>query len=274
VVPAEITDLDLLGNGQFLAYGTFSTAPTVLEVTNGFSHPGFPAGCTANCPTVPVTWVSTAPFIFPVNSAGASGSTGGLVTADGSGTANIYASASNPDGTIVYSSLSAFNCPYAAPTYGTTTVTNANGTSTTTIDYNDILNLGTCNSLTVADALVSTLTVFNTGLNTTNWLITAPSATGTPDVIHCGGTTEQSAVGGSVCEASYPNGTVVTLTAPAEPGVNFGGWSSNCTNQGAVTQAGPNSCTVVVGGSCTLNQTTGTYQCSNASNVSVGGIFN
>ena len=34
--------------------------------------------------------------------------------------------------------------------------------------------------------LLETLTVYNEGLNTTNWLVTAPSATGTPNVIHCG----------------------------------------------------------------------------------------
>jgi uncharacterized protein YjdB len=273
VLPSSITDLDLLGTGQFLAYGTFSTAPTEMDITNGFSHPGFPAGCTANCPTVPVTWVSTAPFIFPVNSSGASGAVGGLVTADGSGTADIYATAANPDGTLVYSSLSTFNCPYAPPTYGTTTTTQ-NGVTTTVTNYADLLNPGTCNGLTIGDSLLSTLTVFGTGLNTTNWLITAPSATGTPDVIHCGGSTEQSAAGGSVCEATYPNGTLVTITAPAESGVNFGGWSSDCTPVGAVTAAGPNSCQVVVGGGCTLNPQTETYTCTAASNVSVGAIFN
>jgi hypothetical protein len=273
VLPATITDLNLLGTGQFLAYGTFSTAPTVLEITNGFSHPGFPASCTANCPTVPVTWVSTDPYNFPVNSQGADGAVGGLSTAYGTGSADIYAIAANPDSTLVYSPMATFNCPYAPPTYGTITVTQ-NGIATTTTDYNDLLNPGTCNTLTIGQSLLSTLTVFNTGLNTANWLITGPSATGTPDVIHCGGSTEQAAAGGSVCEATYPNGTIVTLTAPPEPSVNFGGWSNNCVAQGAVTVNGPNTCQVVVGGGCTLNVNTETYTCTNASNVSVGAIFN
>ena len=279
VLPSSVTDLNLEGTAQFLAYGTFSTAPTTLEITNGFTHVGF-AGCTAalyaagTCTKVPVTWVSTAPYDFPINSAGASGATGGLATADASGTADIYAITANPDSTLVYSPIVTFNCPYAAPTYGTITTTLANGTTTTTTDYSNLLNPGTCNSLTVADSLLSTLTVFNTGLNTTNWLITADSATGTADVIHCGGSTEQAAAGGSVCEATYPNGTVVTLTAPTETGVDFGGWSSNCTAQGSVTAGGPNSCKVVVGGGCVLNANTGTYTCSNSSNVSVGAIFN
>jgi uncharacterized protein YjdB len=292
VIPSGITDLDLLGNGQFLAYGTFSTAPTVLEITNGFSHVGFPASCTSTaipspCPWQPTTWVSTAQEIFPVDSAGAPGATGGLATAYGSGGTDIYAVAANPDSTLVYSPISTFSCPYAAPTYGTITTTLANGTTVTTTDFNDLLNPGTCNTLTIADALLSTLTVYNTGLNQTNWLVTAPSATGTPDVIHCGGTTEQATAGGSVCTTTYPNGTPVIITAPAEPGVHFGGWASSCTpctlngnvctpiaNPPYYSQAGPNYCSVQVGGGCTLNPNTGTYTCSHDSNVSVGAIFN
>jgi hypothetical protein len=69
-------------------------------------------------------------------------------------------------------------------------------------------------------------------------------------VIHCG---PGSKTGGSVCEATYPVGTTVTVTAPAESGVNFGGWSSNCTPILAVNAAGPNSCSVVL----TTNDTVG-----------------
>jgi hypothetical protein len=232
------------------------------------------------CAFVPTTWVSLpAPFIFPIDSAGAAGAFGGLITADGSGLEDVYAVAANPDGTLVYSSSAAtFSCPYVAPTYGTTTVTLPNGTTTTTTDYNDILNIGSCNALTVGNGLLSTLTVFDaslvsTGLDQANWLITAPSATGTPDVIHCGGSAQQAAAGGSVCEATYPNGTVVTLTAPHEPGVNFGGWSDNCANTAPVTAAGPNSCTVVVGGGCVYNNQSATYMCGQ-SNVTVGAVFN
>ena len=46
-LPSVVTDLNLNGTAQFLAYGTFSTAPTVLDVTNVL-HAGFPtASCTA-----------------------------------------------------------------------------------------------------------------------------------------------------------------------------------------------------------------------------------
>jgi len=114
-------------------------------------------------------------------------------------------------------------------------------------------------------------------LNTTNWLVTAPSATGTPNVIHCG---PGSTSGGSVCVATYPtvnspNGIQVTLTAPAQAGVSFGGWSVSCTPSNSSgtpltqppywTAAGPNYCTVTLG-------TTGATP--NSSNVTVGAIFN
>jgi hypothetical protein len=92
------------------------------------------------------------------------------------------------------------------------------------------------------------LTVYNEGLNTTNWLVTASSATGTPNVIRCGpGSTT-----GSICVASYPVGTTVTLTAPAN-GAAFGGWSYNCAVQGTITAIGPNSCKVTL----TTNDTVG-----------------
>jgi hypothetical protein len=143
-------------------------------------------------------------------------------------------------------------------------------------DFGTVLDPGSCNGLTVTNGLLSTLTVFDanltsTGLNQGNWEITANSAT-TPavQVIHCG---PGSLTGGSVCEATYPNGYVVTLTAPAETGVSFGGWSDNCTPTAPITAAGPNSCTVTVGGTCTYDTISATTKCQ-SSNISVGAIFN
>ena len=298
VLPGNVTVFDLDATAQYLAFGIFSTAPTEMDITNGFYHSGYPnAACTAalaaantaavqvgtaapnaQCSFVPTSWFSLPePFVFPVNSAGAPGAFGGLVTALGAGTGEaIYAVAGNPDGTLTYSGTTgSFSCPYAPPTYGIDPLTGQ-------VLYNDVINPGTCNALTVGDGLLSTLTVFDaypstssTGLNQTNWLLTAPSATGTPDVIHCGGATEQATPGGSVCEATYPNGTLVTVTAPAESGVAFGGWSSSCisTNPATPSITGPNSCQVVVGGGCTLNTQTETYICTNSANVSVGAIF-
>jgi uncharacterized protein YjdB len=233
ILPTTATIGNLQGTQQYLAYGTFSTAPTVQDITNGINHNGYKS---------PVTWISTNQTVFPVNSSGADGETGGLVTAYGSGTDDIYVVTTNPDGTLVYSPPATFNCPLVLASTDPTTGT---------------ITPGSCNPDTIASPLLVTLTVFNAGLNTTQWLITAPSATGTADVIHCG---PGSTTGGSVCSATYPVGTTVTLTAPTGTGA-FGGWSYNCTSTGTVTAVGPNSCTVFLG-------------TNDSSNVSVGAIFN
>lgn len=229
IIPSSISVLNLLGTGQFLAIGTYSTPPYVRDVTN------LPS----------TTWISDVPSVFTVdtNSGGNSGATAGLVTAYGSGDAVIIAETKATDGTI-QTATATFSCPLALP--------NPNGNPPTP---------GTCIQGTQAPALLATLTVYNEGLNTTNWLITAASATGTQNVIHCGpawgvagNTAATSETGGSVCTATYPIGTVVTLTAPANGGfplsnpllVNFGGWSYNCLAVGNVTAQGPNTCTVVL----------------------------
>jgi len=315
ISPAAVSISDLDGTAQFLAFGTFSTAPTTMDITNGFFHAGFSSpqypssACTdayatadaavyaadvaatpplavdnlpnPQCQFTQVTWVSLPdPFDFPINSAGAAGGKGGLITAYNAGTdEDVYAVAANPDGTLVYGSTgpsggndATFSCPYIAPTYAI--LSDIDGVII--YDYNTVVNPGSCNSLTVSTSLFSTLTVFNasetsTGLNQSNWLITAPDTTNTTqNIIHCG---PGSLTGGSVCEATYPTGTTVTVTAPAQAGVTFDGWSQNCTPTAPISAAGPNSCTVVVGGTCTYNIITATNECP-ASNVSVGAIFN
>lgn len=214
IIPSSITVGNLQDTGQFLAIGTFSTSPTVRDLTNS--------------PTL--TWISSLPSVFPVNTntAGSLGATAGIVTAYGSGNGIITAEATSSDGTI-QTATATFNCPLVLPDPPTTP--------------------GTCYPGSQAAALLATLTVYNEGLNTTNWLVTAPSATGTPDVLNCG---PGAGAGASVCVATYPVGTTVTLTAPAN-GAAFGGWSSNCTNIGTITAAGPNSCTVTL----TTNDTVG-----------------
>ena len=207
IIPSSIKVGELQDTGQFLAIGTFSSPPAVRDLTNS--------------PTL--TWISSFPSVFPVNtnSGGNSGATAGIVTAYGTGTAVITAEVTGSDGSIL-TAQSTFQCPLQLPG-------------------------SVC--APPAPALLATLTVYNEGLNTTNWEVTAPSATGTPNVIHCG---PGSTSGGSVCAATYPVGTTVTLTAPAT-GAAFGGWSYNCTNIGTITAAGPNSCTVTL----TTNDTVG-----------------
>ena len=213
IIPSSITVLNLLGTGQFLAIGTYSTPPYVRDLTNSPS----------------LTWISDVPSVFTVdtNAGGNAGATAGLVTAFGSGGATIIAEATSSDGSI-QTATSTFNCPQA--------LANPNGNPPT---------LGTCVQGTQAPGLLSTLTVYNEGLNTTGWLVTASSATGTSDVIHCGAGSVAAGYGGSVCVATYPVGTSVTLTAP-KTGAAFGGWSYNCVPQGAITSTGPNTCTVTL----------------------------
>ena len=212
IVPNAITVLQLQDTGQFLAIGTFSTAPYVRDLTNT------------------VTWISSWPNVFPVstNTGSSQGQeNAGVVNAYGSGGATIIAEATDPTTGSIQTATATFNCPYVVPNPPTTP--------------------GSCFPGSQATALFSTLTVYNEGLNTTGWLITAPSATGTANVIHCGpGWTVNGNTTGSVCTATYPAGTVVTLTAPKETNVNFGGWSYNCTPVLPVNQTGPNSCQVTL----------------------------
>ncbi len=210
IIPATITVGNILDQGQFLAIGTYSTPPTVRDLTNS------------------VTWTTSAPSVFPVNTNGSGapnpGADAGVVTAYGTGGATIIAEAIDPTTGSIETATATFNCPLILPTATTA---------------------GSCYPGSESSSLLSTLTVYNEGLNTTNWLVTAPSATGTPNVLHCGPGSNGAGLGGSVCVATYPVGTTVILTAPAGAGA-FGGWSYNCTPTGAITAAGPNSCAVTL----------------------------
>jgi hypothetical protein len=231
IIPSIISVGDLQDTGNFIAIGTFSTPPTVRDLTNS------------------VTWISSFPDYFPVssNSGGTQTASGGIVTAYAAGSATIIAEATGPDGSL-QTATATFNCPLVLPNPPTTTASSCYGQ---------------------VGPLKATLTVYGEGLNTTNWLITAPSATGTQDVIHCGpGWTANGGTGGSVCTGIYPIGTTVLLTAPAQTGVAFGGWTYNCKPSdvngnplpGPIywTATGPNYCTVPMG----------------TTNATVGAIFN
>jgi uncharacterized protein YjdB len=246
VIPSSITVDNFYLTGQFLAIATYSTAPYVQDVTNSPS----------------TTWISTEPELFPVdtNSGGNAGASAGLVTAYASGNAVIVAETVNTDKTIE-TATATFNCPEILPEAGVT-------------------NPSCYPNEPPAPTLLATLTVYNEGLNTTGWLVTAPSATGTPDVIHCGPawvpTTQQPGTG-SVCTATYPMnittpsgnpGIVITATGGA-----FGGWSYNCipsdadgnflTGANPWTAAGPNYCVLPF---------YGTYVDGNGKTVTVDGI--
>jgi len=214
IIPSSITVGNLQDTGQFLAIGTFSTAPYVRDLTNS--------------PTL--TWISSVPSVFPVNTntAGTVGATAGIVTAYGNGGAVIIAEATNPSDGTIQTATATFNCPLVIPTATTG---------------------GSCYPGSQAPALLATLTVYNEGLNTTNWLVQAPSATGTANVLNCG---PGAGKNNSVCVATYPVNTTVILTAPAN-GAAFGGWSYNCVPLVSITATGPNKCAVTL----TTNDTVG-----------------
>ncbi|HEX4576069.1 MAG TPA: Ig-like domain-containing protein [Edaphobacter sp.] len=231
IIPSSLSTANLQGTGQFLAIGTYATPPYVRDLTNSPN----------------LTWISSFPNIFTVssNSGGGPGATAGIVTAYGNGSAVIIAEAKNPvDGTI-QTATAQFNCPLIEPDPTTHPPTP-----------------GSCFPGSQAPALLQTLTVYNEGLNNTNWLVTASSASGTPNVLHCGpGWVPPLGNTGSVCSATYPVGTTVVLTAPAQTGVAFGGWSYNCApDPVAPNPVGPNTCTISITGSNTQ--------------VSIGAIFN
>ena len=233
VLPNTITLGNLQGTAQYLSYGTFSTPPTVMDITNGINRPDFIAANTSA-----VTWVSGLQTYFPITSAGypnnptdGTETDGGLITAYANGTADVYAVATNPDGTVVYSPAATFNCPLVLPSTNPTT---------------GAVTAGSCNPDTIANPLLVTLTVFNAGLDQTDWLIEADSATGTPNVIHCGPGAAKAGFSTSVCSAPYPIETPLTIRASSTSG-QFGGWSYNCTPVGTVTKGGLNSCTITVG---------------------------
>jgi hypothetical protein len=189
VVPASTVVSNKGMTQQYLAFGTFTTIPTLRDITDT------------------VTWITLEPNLVSINSAGTPGEVAGLATAMGYyGLGVIYAedTTTNPDHTLVLSNPVTFTCKEP--------------------------DADACDQ-SVAPALLATLTVFNAGSNSTNWLITAPSDTGVPNLIHCGPGSVIAGLGNSVCTGTYAAGTNVTITASlAGAALNntFGGWTANC----------------------------------------------
>jgi hypothetical protein len=232
IIPSAITVGSLQDTGNFIAIGTYTTAPVVRDVTNS------------------AVWLSSFPNSFPVNSntGGNAGATAGIVTAYGAGTNDtIIAEIVDPVTQSIQYATASFSCPLVEPCPCSV----AEGCNPPITDCGtNGGHGGTCYPGSQGSALLSTVTVYNEGVNNTNWEVTAPSATGTANVIHCG--PGWTGAGGSVCVGTYPYGTPITITATQPTGTGtFGGWSLNClpANGGTInpnpsTAGGPNTCTI------------------------------
>ncbi|MGB6781585.1 MAG: Ig-like domain-containing protein [Terracidiphilus sp.] len=224
VVPASITVSNKGMTAQYLAFGTYSATPTVRDITNS------------------VTWISTLPGIASIStcasgtsstcgsgtSSATSGPYGGLATAQGyTGNTVVYAldDTTNKDGTVVLSNPESFTC-------------------TDPVALVCLQN--------VVTPQFSTVTVFFAGAQTapSGEYVTAPSDTGTPDLIHCG--SQYPGTGGQVCTGTYAVGTKVVLTENLAAGSSyFGGWStgSGCAEANPTTSP---TCTVTLSGNATV----------------------
>ena len=228
VVPGNTTVSNKGMTSQFLAFGTYATTPTVRDITNQ------------------VTWVSTLPEVASVSSCGAGpgpncGSTvsggasgglpgeyAGLATSQGyTGDSVIYAldNTTNPDGTVVLSNPVTFTCRDA--------------------DAHVCIQ-------TVPTPQFATITVFIAGEQTatSGEYVTAPSDTGSPNLIHCG--RQYSGSGGQVCTGTYAVGSRVVITENLPAGsASFGGWStgSGCLEANIATST---TCTVVLDGNASV----------------------
>jgi len=247
IVPGDVTVSNKGMTAQYLAFGTYSTSPTIRDITNS------------------VTWISTLPEVASINSCGSgpgancgsstSGGASGGIPGEYAGVATslgytgnsvIYAidNTTNPDGTVVLSNPQTFTCKDA---------------------------LAQVCIQTVPTPQFATVTVFIQGAQTapSGEYVTAPSDTGTPDLIHCG--QQYTGSGGQVCTGTYEVGSKVTLTENLAAGSKyFGGWStgSGCVDPSTGTPLTPaqlatsTTCTVSVNGQAGLN-----------GNLSVGVIF-
>jgi len=235
IIPGNATVSNQGMTAQYLAFGTFSTPPLMRDITNE------------------VTWISSFPEVASIYSGGTPGEAAGLATAEGyTGISTIYAedTKTNPDGTVVLSNSQTFTCKdpetdacdtqIALPQFATLTVY-AEGEST----------------------FVPNMSQIGPDKLPYGEYLTAPSDTGTPNLIHCdgsdsspgwlaGATTSQwttvGGTGGVVCVGTYAVNSTVTLTQnlPANS-TYFGGWSTGT--------AETLSCTIVAGAGATPSNT-------------------
>lgn len=173
------------------------------------------------------------PAIWPgfeslVGSGGGSINYALTVTVSGSGTVT-----SSPSGINCGSSCSA---SYASGT--TLTLTAAPASGATFTGWSGCASASGATCTVTVNALTAVTASFSAGASDTLTVSKAGAGSGTvtssPSGISCG----------STCSSNFTNGTSVTLTAVADSGSTFTGWSGGCANAGT--------CTVSVNGSTSV----------------------
>jgi uncharacterized protein YjdB/uncharacterized protein YcfL len=209
IIPGTITVNQIYDTGQFLAFGNWSTTPTVTDITNQ------------------VTWISTEPDYFPISTSGAANSLlppylsnadAGVVTAYAAGSAVILAEYQNPDKTIV-TGTATFTCPAVPGVAGCGTAYPAQMATLT------VYNAGEGNDWEVSDAEglihcgpgygANSVCTATYPLNATVTLTETPGtnpATSNPEVF--GGWSAN-------CTINLPNSCQVSLTNNASVGAIF-----------------------------------------------------
>jgi uncharacterized protein YjdB len=280
IVPGDTTVSNKGMTAQYLAFGTYSTTPTVRDITNS------------------VTWISTLPEVASISSCGSGpGSpTCGTSTSGGpsGGLPGEYGGLATSQGYTGNSVIYAFdNTTNKDPNSGEVTVVLSNPVTFTCKDA----ELKICVP-EVPIPQFATLTVFIAGeqkfvpdlqqkpCDVNNPLpcgeyVTAPNDKGIPNLIHCG--QQWSTVGGTggqVCTGTFAVGSQITLTENLAAGdSHFGGWStgagcvhSDGTPLSVAELATSKTCTV---STVSVDITTGivTRKTGLWGNISAGAIF-
>jgi hypothetical protein len=254
IVPGNTTVSNKGMTTQFLAFGTYSTTPTVRDITNS------------------VTWFSSSPEVAEVDSCGAAGSGPGVGVCPSGGTGPVGPSGGLPG---EYAGLAtAMGYEGDSVIYAVDNTTNTDGTVVLSNPVTFTCDLAGSNPPVCVQSVptpqFATITIFIAGEQTaaSGEFVTAPSDTGTPNLIHCG--REYTGSGGQVCTGTYEVGSKVTLTENLPAGSSdFGGWSTGAgcvdSSNNPLTPAQlatSTTCTISVNGTGTL-----------AGNISVGVIF-
>jgi uncharacterized protein YjdB len=257
IVPGDTTVSNKGMSVQFLAFGTYSTTPTVRDITNS------------------VTWFSSLPEVAEVDSCGAAASGSGVGVCPNGGTGPVGPSGGLPG---EYAGLTtSMGYEGSSIIYALDNTTNADGTVVLSNPVTFTCDQGGSNppicAQTVPTPQFATVTIFIAGEQTaaSGEYVTAPSDTGTPNLIHCG--REYTGAGGQVCTGTYAVGSTLTLTENLPAGSPyFGGWStgSGCVDTStnpptpltAAQLATSTTCTISVNGNATLG-----------GNISAGVIF-